>query len=168
MCTITKFLQERGPTIKSKAFKFVCPVCQTEVSARNEVAFNATHLEKCLASGNSVGNGLQAAQNDSATSMSSFSDSLLPSTFGPEPTASNSKNDSASSSGSCVSKSDSSSEDQVTCPVCQCELSVNLVNDHLDQCLNLPKKRKGAPAVGSQTITKRTKFNSIDTYFTRL
>ena len=170
VCTIAKFLQDRGPAVAS--VKFVCPVCQNEVSARNEAAFNATHLDKCLASGggnfHSSSGGLQAPQNDSATSMSSSSD--LPSTFGSLPTLASSS-EIALDSSSCVSKNDSP-EELVTCPVCQCRLSVNLVNYHLDfECsLNqVPESKKRKIASKAEpTAKKRTKFNSIDTYFTKL
>ena len=169
MCTIAKFLQERGPAVAS--VKFTCPVCQNEVSARNEAAFNATHLDKCLASGGGnfhSSSGPQAPQNDSAASMSSSSD--LPSTFGRSPTRASSS-EIVLDSSSCVSKNDSP-EEQVNCPVCQCQLSVNLVNYHLDfECsLNqVPESKKRKIALKAEASTKkRSKFNSIDSYFTRL
>ena len=151
---------------------FVCPVCSMEMSARNEAAFTTTHLDHCLKQGNfrqeeetgsETATKPVAPQNDSSSSMSSSCDSELNSKFGPLPTA--------SSSSSCASNTQSEStiaEERVSCPICGCEVSLNLVNRHLDECLNLQQRKRKTLTKRSddeKSAPKRPKFNSIDSYF---
>lgn len=161
--TIDKFLRDKSAVASLSLTTFVCPVCQSSISARHEAAFNSSHLDDCLQNNfhrvKATSAEEVAAPQTDTRSISSY--------IGPVPTASNS---------SCVSSTQSESieEEVVCCPICGRKLSLNLVNPHLDECLTQQqreKKRKKSLTTSQSDKasalqqSKRPKFNSIDSYF---
>ena len=165
--TIDKFLREKSAIASSSLTEFVCPVCQSSISARNEAAFNSSHLDDCLQSNfhHEKATSVAATPQNDTRSMSSY--------LGPVPTASSSSCASSTQS-EYIEEEEEEQQQVVCCPICGRELSLNLVNPHLDECLNRQKgeKKRKKSLTTSQSDkasalqqSKRPKFNSIDSYF---
>lgn len=130
---------------------FECPLCGDKVQARNETAFFMTHFEKCSNS------------HDSCASS-----------FGTGPTAVSEKDPSnpVVARGGGSKNETSVHTEKVICPICQASISQELINAHIDVCLNqsaiedLTKKRKNTTNNNSSSKKFRSSGGGIKAYFT--
>ena len=118
---LDKFMiNNAGPTVDAKVFS--CPICECEVTAKSEAAFNQTHFEDCLTNGGGVTNDKSESEEkvpdpDAVNHVDHNSEEPRPST----------------SDCSTITKSLPS----VTCPVCSKVVKdETAINSHLDECLN--------------------------------
>ena len=149
--TLDSFFKSSEPVSGLQTYK--CPICENDVQARNETAFNSKHFEKCLASSESSENFLAVAGSSSNNTSSISSRDVTVLSTGNEPEKSvtfknisnehttnlaDEKQNKCAQNSSCASTSDQGAFEAVEvtfCPICESKISEE-INLHLDLCLN--------------------------------